>query len=669
MLGGATVLCIMLDNLNKFKQLDIFSNSMISRGLTVLGILSIGFMLFLTPLANPVKQPLRSFLASATYTAPLTRTIQEQQLTGSLLTQWLGPLGSSLGPIDIITAIPSLIVKFSLAILNKMIAIMFNLPALEQQIGMILKLNPSLTLTFLLLAFITLVSEIIYRIYKGKTTEVSIPLLMGIYIFPVAFIGINKVKYMVYAAIGFVIATIIPFIGMARGINLLLKNIETDKIGWFVEKSFVHSVMFAILAAIALSTFLPLPTLFSQNVTPPLSYSLLISSPMPKYGDNPFAVAPKFNELCIANLAYCGYSNPNPNMDINQQYDQNACFLSIIPNNELLSGNISMAWRYAASLRCSRIQDYWIDTYNWMEDNTPLDARITSWWDYGHWTNYFGDRKTVLRNEHASHHMIGMTAHSYLHGNERELWDYMNYFDSDYAMFDIDLIGSSNNMGGKYGALNYLGCAYANKTNVLKYPGESYCELNNLWDEIFVPQQGGEMCEYAPGEKGIIAYGYNTTKITQNGFDAGERTFSKKYCIGKADVNMGNNITEINAVYSFDKKNDDGSLKLVRGFLIPEQQIKDQSGMVFNRYWLMFTHDKVWVVNNTLTSGWEDRTTKFYDSNFYKAFFLKQLDGFEKVYENKGVVVFKRLPEPPNGTPEIPAPAKPFPNPHIPTYK
>ena len=91
--------------------------------------------------------------------------------------------------------------------------------------------------------------------------------------------------------------------------------------------------------------------------------------------------------------------------------------------------------------------------------------------------------------------------------------------------------------------------------------------------------------------------------------------------------------------------------------------------MVFNRYWLMFTHDKVWVVNNTLTSGWEDRTTKFYDSNFYKAFFLKQLDGFEKVYENKGVVVFKRLPEPPNGTPEIPAPAKPFPNPHIPTYK
>jgi len=31
--------------------------------------------------------------------------------------------------------------------------------------------------------------------------------------------------------------------------------------------------------------------------------------------------------------------------------------------------------------------------------------------------------------------------------------------------------------------------------------------------------------------------------------------------------------------------------------------------------------------------SWEDRTGRFYDSNFYKGFFLGELRGFDKVYE------------------------------------
>lgn len=666
MFSGAIILIWILDYINKSKLLELTT---FQRTAGMITVLLVALVLLITPLSNPIKKPLRSFLVTATYTQPLHRTIQEQQLTGTLLTQWLGPLGASLGLFDVITALPSFIIKALFALLNYVFAFIFDLPTLTQQVGMIMGLTPNLALTFLLLSLITIISEIWYRIYNKKYTEVSLPLLMGIYIFPVVYVGMNKVKYMVYAALGIIMATVIPIVGIARGICLFIDYLEKKNIEKFVEKKTVHLIMFAVLTIVALSTFIPFGQVFNQDTTPPLSYSLLLSSTMPKYWDNPMAVAEKFDELCSFNPEFCKYANPSPDMGINEQYDQVACFFSIIPNNEIMAGMISPVWRYAAAIRCSRINDYWIDLYQWMRKNTNPDDRITSWWDYGHWTNFFGDRKTVLRNEHASKHMIGMTAHAYLHGNERELWDYMKYFDSDYAVFDIDLIGSPNNMGGKYGALNYLGCAYANETNVLHLPGESYCEVNNLWDEVFIPEGQGEECEYSPGEKGIVAYGYNISEINDNGFKKGVRNLVKKYCLGKAEVKLNDNIQEIPALYSLNEKNDDGSLKLVRAFLIPEGKVKDSYGNVMDRYWLMFTKDKVWVVNNTLTSGWNDRTTEFYNSNLYKAFFLKQLDGFEKVYENKGLVVFKRLPQPPEGEPEIPAPTEPFPHPWKATYK
>ena len=37
----------------------------------------------------------------------------------------------------------------------------------------------------------------------------------------------------------------------------------------------------------------------------------------------------------------------------------------------------------------------WIDALNWIKNNTPKDAVIVSWWDYGYWISVIGERASV----------------------------------------------------------------------------------------------------------------------------------------------------------------------------------------------------------------------------------------------------------------------------------
>ena len=34
----------------------------------------------------------------------------------------------------------------------------------------------------------------------------------------------------------------------------------------------------------------------------------------------------------------------------------------------------------------------------WLRENTPKDAVIASWWDYGYWISTLGERKTLADN-------------------------------------------------------------------------------------------------------------------------------------------------------------------------------------------------------------------------------------------------------------------------------
>jgi len=40
----------------------------------------------------------------------------------------------------------------------------------------------------------------------------------------------------------------------------------------------------------------------------------------------------------------------------------------------------------------------WSDAMQWLKENTPEDAVIAAWWDYGYWINTLGERKTLSDN-------------------------------------------------------------------------------------------------------------------------------------------------------------------------------------------------------------------------------------------------------------------------------
>ena len=48
----------------------------------------------------------------------------------------------------------------------------------------------------------------------------------------------------------------------------------------------------------------------------------------------------------------------------------------------------------------------WMVTLEWIKNNTPEDAVVASWWDYGYWIQTLGDRTTLIDNSTLSSSMI-----------------------------------------------------------------------------------------------------------------------------------------------------------------------------------------------------------------------------------------------------------------------
>jgi hypothetical protein len=287
----------------------------------------------------------------------------------------------------------------------------------------------------------------------------------------------------------------------------------------------------------------------------------------------------------------------------------------------------------SARFRCNRLGTYWVDSMDWISKNLGPGDRVTSWWDYGHWINYFGDRKTVLRNEHASRGMIGEIAYSYIVGTPQDLAKAMNYFDSRYALFDMELITSGSSFGGKYGALNYLGCVHAGKTALLQQPGTSDCEFEHSPERILISkvQLPQTVCTISESQNrnGLLAY-----QVGKNGPDLSKPI----YCVGEATLRDGRSIS---GTYYLDRKDENGDLVLSKGFinLLDDQQDAAFAEMVYNL-------DPVWPgANGTWVAGIDDAKTAFYSSNLYRGYFLGTIPGFELVYKsaNSEVKIYRMV--------------------------
>ncbi|VVB58577.1 Uncharacterised protein [Candidatus Anstonella stagnisolia] len=600
-------------------------------------------LFFLSPVGSMVRSYVGAYAGSATYPSPLERTIAEQGQSGASFESQTGFIGRTLSQGDVgnmpqniqgilgwlfVLALSLIAAPFSL-LANIFFQLIDFIVNLFFQLGMqTSEKTPSLFLLILMCAFLyTLITYLsLFLQGFGKKSESAsddsrnagaIALIFALIIFPIAYIGINKIKYLVFLGLVGSLAMVLTVALVEQAVLLLALTLKKDR---HLASKVSYAVCIVLIASTVLFQF--------ADERSAVAKPLLVASLSTRYQDSPTGAGmEKMAQLC-AQIKAMGQSdtdicaagsNPKFAESIENQFNPRLCLYSQIsnitnPDRDQLAG---------AQLRCSMLSSYWLDSMEWIRSHTENGSRITSWWDYGHWINFFGERNAVLRNEHARKDMIQEIAHAYIDGTPQEIADAMDRFDSKYALFDVELISSGNIFGGKYGALNYLSCARDNQTTVQVWPGSSKCEFEHMFETIYVPKTSREKCIVSPSQQisGVVGF------VDYYVGDA--RQLKKEYCM--ATINLADGRRGLGTYY-LDRKDADGNLVLNKAFV--QQYSSEQD---YDVYFTVYNNDKVWQgQNGTLVGGYEDRKGKFYDSALYRAFYLNDLPGFKQVYQTPG---------------------------------
>jgi len=616
----------------------------------------IGLLVYaLTPVGDYVQRIGKSGFALGEFTNPLDRTIAEQHPVsdnavfagqmGFVAATWPAVVSILLWPVmaafdainlseNIIEAVAIIgqLVALILLPISIIVNIVFRLvvEVLNLFLGTSVEYldKGNSIMLFWVLAFWAALAYSLYSFVKKE--EDNLFILIFAIIMPPFIVGIIKAKYTIYSAVLLAVA-IGFFIGVA-----------SDALGKIKQ---------AATALLAIAAFL----VFMQFIYNAYAISLLWGSVQPLYQNDPAALQPKFQEFCtiIGDPDVCaaaqdpfGYADKGTNY----QYNQKLCLFSVYSDYSHLSGSGPFWETHTAYYRCQRLSTYWVDSMEWINGNTEEGSRIISWWDYGHWINFFGQKNAVIRNEHISHEMIGAVADGYLDATPEELKEYMQAHDSEYALLDIELVAGGGGLGGKYGALNYLSCAWNNETNVSQEVSTSQCESDHLWETIYISQTPCTISSLT-GKEGVTAYkvyrrysqygGYHYTPTypgecvspqNQNlaAYCQGAIKVEPAYCVGPAMLATGQNTT---ATYYLNETYENGDLKINKGLLqfpafVPTTY---HLGPVTSAT-ILYTPDPIWLENGVIRSGYEDRKGKFYDSNLYHGIFLNSIPGFDLVY-------------------------------------
>lgn len=607
--------------------------------LALAAVLLLGLIVFAaTPVGDYIRNAGKAGFGIAQFNRPLDRTIAEQGVAPAGFSGQMGSIAAefSLPPqLDSIGALASLIgfVIFTPFSIVANLLLWLFVGAVNLFLGTSVDFGAKDTslLLFWILLFLAAAAFLVYRYLKKE--EDGMALLFLAIVMPPLAVGLIKAKYTIYAAV---------LLSVAVGFSL--GKMETILPAFVKDKETVgKAAKYVLYLGIALALLQ-----FTSNGFAP---SLIWGSFQPLYQNDPMALAGKFQAICSAtnDTDVCqaaadpmGYASRGTNY----QYDYKLCLLSIFSNYQQISTpGAAPPWEtQSAFFRCQRISDYWIDSMEWVKENTEPGARITSWWDYGHWINYFGDRNAVIRNEHASTAMIGEVAHGYVDATPAELKAWMSAHDSKYALFDAELVMSGSDLGGKYGALNYLSCAYHNLTSVAKSPGESQCEADHLWETVFISNNPCTISNLT-GKTGYLAYhlysgasplpdypsfcmspqDQNTLAYCRDAIRA-----EPAYCAG--EVMLADGQTTI-ATYYLNETYPNGDLKLNKAILqLPRTLPSTYHFGPAVEVTMFYTEDSVWLENGQVVSGYADRKGLFYDSALYRGFFLDDLPGFKLVY-------------------------------------
>jgi len=75
----------------------------------------------------------------------------------------------------------------------------------------------------------------------------------------------------------------------------------------------------------------------------------------------------------------------------------------------------------------------WLDSMEWIKNNTPEDAVIAAWWDYGYWIQTLGERATLADNSTIHTSIIANIAKMLL-SNPDDAWVSLNEMQADYVL-------------------------------------------------------------------------------------------------------------------------------------------------------------------------------------------------------------------------------------------
>ena len=77
--------------------------------------------------------------------------------------------------------------------------------------------------------------------------------------------------------------------------------------------------------------------------------------------------------------------------------------------------------------------DDWPISLEWIKNNTPQDAVIASWWDYGYWITTLGERTTLADNATISTDRIVTIAKMFLSSPDKG-WEILQQLNADYVL-------------------------------------------------------------------------------------------------------------------------------------------------------------------------------------------------------------------------------------------
>ncbi|MCX6776968.1 MAG: hypothetical protein NTY73_03310 [Candidatus Micrarchaeota archaeon] len=420
---------------------------------------------------------------------------------------------------------------------------------------------------FVDILFLSSFLAICYSIYRGS----SLGVLFGMMIFPVSYVGLSKSKYMLHVSFMAGVAVTMLFGELDKKLHKFIKkDFGDDAAKWTVV-----GVALLVLAAESLVYVRPCANCF---IEPDLSI------PGPLVDVVTGALDSKYE---LKDPAYASEMGRN---------------CSALANN----GNLISYYLF-----CSRIPAYWRDPMDWIKDNVGENDRVISWWDYGHWINYWGQKKCITRNDHKYQDMDLEVADKFVSNTPQALKEYMLEHNAKYVLFDQDLVG-------KWGALNFLSCVYNNETSMdfafkegIKYGvmyqlSTSRCEAEHNFERIAVPVNPtiADFCEGSGSSAPLVR-----ARSTLSNY-----TYCIRYTNSSAAAIAG-------IFYEYNLSRVNRGIPVYGGI----QSSQGKSVYVFT----MFYTNDVWPDGKT---GWEDRVGKMYDSTFYQGFILGNLPGFEQVY-------------------------------------